>query len=49
MTAPAEEALKLQRPLPDHALKIVAAGERKDESPSLLEVDDVPIDLASRL
>jgi putative SOS response-associated peptidase YedK len=39
MTAPAEEAQKLQRPLPDEALKIVATGERKDESPSLVEVD----------
>ena len=32
MTAPAEDALKLQRPLPDGALKIVATGERKDEA-----------------
>jgi putative SOS response-associated peptidase YedK len=33
MTAPAEDALKLQRPLSDGALKIVARGERKDEAP----------------
>jgi putative SOS response-associated peptidase YedK len=31
MTAPAPEALKLQRPLPDDALVIVARGEKKDE------------------
>jgi putative SOS response-associated peptidase YedK len=31
LTAPAEEALKLQRPLPDGALKIVATGEKEDQ------------------
>jgi hypothetical protein len=31
MTAPAEEALRLQRPLPDEALTIVAREDRKDE------------------
>ena len=31
LTAPTEEALKLQRPLPDSSLKIVARGEKKDE------------------
>jgi putative SOS response-associated peptidase YedK len=30
MTAPAEEALKLQRPLPDGSLKIVLTGEKED-------------------
>lgn len=30
LTAPAEETLKLQRPLPDGVLKIVAQGEKKD-------------------
>ena len=30
MTAPTEEALKLQRPLPDGSLKIVARGEKQD-------------------
>jgi len=31
MSAPAEEALKLQRPLPDEGLKIVARGVKQDE------------------
>jgi putative SOS response-associated peptidase YedK len=31
MTAPAADALKLQRPLPDDALVIVARGGKKDE------------------
>ena len=31
MMAPPEEALKLQRPLRDDALMIVARGEKKDE------------------
>ncbi|MGH6794309.1 MAG: SOS response-associated peptidase [Methylocella sp.] len=31
MSAPAGEALKLQKPLADNALKIVARGERQDE------------------
>jgi putative SOS response-associated peptidase YedK len=30
MTAPAEDALRLQRPLPNGILKIIATGERKD-------------------
>ncbi len=32
MSAPAEEALRLQRPLPDGELMIVARGDRKDEA-----------------
>jgi hypothetical protein len=35
MTAPTAEALKLQRPLPDGALMIVARGEKWDP-PSFL-------------
>ena len=31
MSASAEEALKLQRPLADDALMIVARGEKKDD------------------
>ena len=31
MNAPADEALKLQRPLADNSLKIVARGDKKDE------------------
>ena len=31
MNAPAGEALKLQRPLSDNSLKIVARGDKKDE------------------
>jgi putative SOS response-associated peptidase YedK len=30
MTAPAQDALNLQRPLPDAALKIVMTGEKED-------------------
>ena len=34
MTAPAEEALKLQRSLPDGALWIVARGVNEDPAPA---------------
>jgi putative SOS response-associated peptidase YedK len=37
LTAPAEEALKLQRPLPDNTLKIVVRGGKNDS------LDSVPI------
>jgi putative SOS response-associated peptidase YedK len=33
MTAPADEALRLQRPLADGALRIVATGEKEDPAP----------------
>jgi hypothetical protein len=32
MTVPPQEALKLQRPLPDGALRIVARGEKEDQA-----------------
>jgi putative SOS response-associated peptidase YedK len=35
LNAPVEEALQLQRPLPDDALQIVATGTRSDEAPQL--------------
>jgi putative SOS response-associated peptidase YedK len=30
LTAPVGEAMRLQRPLPDDALRIVARGEKRD-------------------
>ena len=33
MTAPVQDALKLQRPLPDGTLKIVMTGEKEDPVP----------------
>ena len=35
LLAPQEEALKLQRPLPDGALKIVCKGAKKNDLPSI--------------
>ena len=35
LTAPINEALRLQRPLPDGSLKIVARGERRGDPPEL--------------
>ena len=34
MTVPAKDALSFQRPLPDHALKIVARGMKSDGLPN---------------
>jgi putative SOS response-associated peptidase YedK len=35
LTAPSEEALKLQRPLPDGAPQIVARGVKEDPAPAV--------------
>jgi putative SOS response-associated peptidase YedK len=43
MRAPWEEAGKLQRPLPDGVLKIIASGEREDPPPSGPEQLDEPL------
>jgi putative SOS response-associated peptidase YedK len=34
MTAPPDEAMKLQRPLPDRSLQIIARGKKRDEAPT---------------
>jgi putative SOS response-associated peptidase YedK len=34
LAADAPKALELQRPLPDHALRIVASGEKEDRAPA---------------
>ena len=39
MTAPTEDALALQRPLPDGALQIVATGSRKDAPEATTETE----------
>jgi putative SOS response-associated peptidase YedK len=40
LTAPAAEALKLQRPLPDGALGIVARGDKQDAASIITSVTD---------
>jgi hypothetical protein len=36
LTAPTEEALKVQRPVPDGSLTVVATGEKEDPPPALV-------------
>jgi putative SOS response-associated peptidase YedK len=38
LNAPAEEALKLQRPLPDGMLAVVAEGQKADKSSDVVRV-----------
>jgi putative SOS response-associated peptidase YedK len=42
MTAPAEEALKLQRPLPNGLLQIIARGEKEDPPPGTKPISAEP-------
>ena len=40
LMAPTDEALRLQRPLPDGALKIVARGDRRGDPPEAVVVKE---------
>jgi putative SOS response-associated peptidase YedK len=44
LTAPAPDALSLQRPLPDGALKIVARGDRTGDGAESM-VDSLSLDI----
>ena len=44
-TAPADEALKLQRALPDGVLKIVMTGERKIKTKTLMSALSPKVDI----